>query len=290
MGFTFEREKIYEMPVFFGPSPEPKNPGPGGTDVRLKKPGDVEAVTVIFETDTAPLEALLPQGFSLVEPVLSVAVCEFGNLGHFAGHTYYLINISVPVRFDGERDHLRGDLVLAMYENHADPILGGRDLLGYSKIYADIPRFVKDTHTITAQASNWDFKFLDVSLDMDAACPDADAIMRLAAESEGKFNYKYVQSVPEKGQHPWQAGTDASYPVFNPKAWTAPEGYPFTLRKPETRFCAGTVRFHRPGPQDIPMGRHIVGYLADLPIRRYLGASHTIYNDPCDYSHTYRLR
>lgn len=136
MGFKFQDGRIYEMPVFFGPSPLPKNPYPDGT-FQLNKPADIEAATVMFETDPARLEELLPEGFSLVAPVVSVAVCEFGNIGSYAGNTYYLINISTPVRFDGERDHVRGDLVLAMYENRADPIIGGRELLGYSKIYAE---------------------------------------------------------------------------------------------------------------------------------------------------------
>ena len=65
----------------------------------------------------------------------SVCLCEFTNLGWLAGKTYNLININVPVHFKGDRDDLDGDLVLVMFENHADPIVGNRDTIGYSKIY-----------------------------------------------------------------------------------------------------------------------------------------------------------
>lgn len=289
MGLVFQPGKTYEMPVFFGPSPAPKNPGIDGL-YPLKEPATVEAATVMFETDPAMLEEFLPQGFSLAAPVLSVAFCEFGTLGNFAGNTYYLANISTPVRFDGERDHVRGDLVLAMYENHADPILGGRDLMGYAKIYADIPRFAKVGGHVRTNASEWGFRFLDIDVDTNAPCPDAEAMRRLAAESEGKLNYKYIQATPEKGQKCADAGADASYPTLNPKGWTRPDDYPYELLKPETVMCSGTVRFHEPTPDDMPMYWHVPAALAKLPVKRYLGAQFTRYSDPTDYDHVYRLR
>ena len=88
-------------------------------------------------------------------------------------------------------------------------------------------------------------------LDLDGTPDDPDLMRKLAAESEGKFNYKYIQAVPEKGVDVAKGGVDASYPVFNPKAWQAPEGYAFALKKPETQMCSGTVTFHKPAPEDM---------------------------------------
>lgn len=288
MGFQFRNDKIYEMPVFFGPSPI-KNPDERGV-YRLNKPADVEAITVLYETDAAMLEELLPEGFSLAEPVVSIAFCDFGNIGNFAGNSYSLINISTPVRFDGERDHVRGDLILVMYENHAEPIMGGRDIMGYSKIYADIPRFVHNENRYHCMASDWGFKFLDVRVDLDGKPQDLPRIQRLASESEGKINWKYIQATPEKGSHSHEAGADCSYPTFNPAAWERPDGYPYELKERQVTYCSGTVEFHAPEPEDMPMYDHIPRYLSKLPIKRYLGAVRTVYNDPTDYNHVYRLR
>lgn len=289
MKFQFERNKVYEMPVFFGPMPGAKNADAAGKFI-LKKPADVEALTVLFETAPAPLEALLPSGFALHAPVLSVALCEFANIGYLNGHTYSLLNISVPVRYTGADGPLDGDLILVMFENHAEPIVGGRDLLGYSKIYAELPRFIKDGRTIRASASNWGFTFLDVELEPGLPANDPARIKELAARSTGKFNYKYIQATPYRGVGYGKAGADVSYPTFNPKEWVKPEGYPFTLRQPEVQFCAGRVQFHAPGPNDMPNYRHIAQYLAQLEIRHVLGAQHSLYNDPCDYSRVCRLR
>lgn len=289
MGFQFEKNKVYEMPVFFGPMPGNKNLDENGNYV-LMKPADVEALTVLFETEAAPLEALLPDRFSLNAPVLSVTECEFANIGYFAGNTYTLLNLSVPVRYSGAEERLDGDLILAMFENHADPIVGGRDLLGYSKIYAELPRYVKNGRTIRGSASSWGFKFMDLTLELDCPAEDESRMNELAAMSQGKFNYKYIQATPYKEAGYGTGGADICYPTFNPKAWTKPADYPFTLREPERRFCAGRIEFHEPGPDDMPNYRHIAQYLANLKIKRYLGAQHSVYNDPCDYSHVYRLK
>ena len=52
-----------------------------------------------------------------------------------AGHGYNLTGVSVPTRFHGEKGVVEGNLLLVMWENHADPIITGREQLGYSKIF-----------------------------------------------------------------------------------------------------------------------------------------------------------
>ncbi len=289
MGFKFENGKAYEMPVFFGPAPIPKNLDSNGKAV-LNKPGDIEAITVLFETDAAKINSLLPEGYTSNAPVLSVAVCEFANIGNFAGNTYYLINISTPVHFDGARDHLDGDLILAMFENHGEPIVGGRDQLGYSKIFCDIPRFVNNNPIYKASAFSWGFKFMDLAIDLRKPAENPDKIKQLAAKSQGKFNYKYIQKTPDLGEPMGAGGADACYSTFNPKAWKKPDDYAYTFKPVETQFCSGSVKFYNPEPDDMPTYWHIGQFLAKLEIKKYLGAQHTIYNDPCDYSHVYRLK
>lgn len=289
MSFQFEKNKVYEMPVFFGPMPGTKNLDADGKSI-LMKPANVEALTVQFETNPAQLEPLLPDGFSLREPVFSAAECEFANIGYFGGHTYRLLNLSVPVRFCGADEQLDGDLVLVMFENEADPIVGGRDLLGYSKIYAEMPRFIKNGRTIRASASSWGFKFMDLTLNLEQPAPAAGEMKRLAASSQGKFNYKYIQTTPYRDMGYGTGGADVCYPTFNPKAWEKPADYPFTLRQPESEYCGGQIRFYEPETDEMPNYVHIARYLANLEVKRYLGAQHSLYSDPCDYTHLYRLK
>lgn len=55
-----------------------------------------------------------------------------------AGHGYNVTTFNVPVTYCGTNDEIKGQYQLAIWENHADPIICGREQLGYSKIYADI--------------------------------------------------------------------------------------------------------------------------------------------------------
>ena len=56
---------------------------------------------------------------------------------------------SFPAVFNGERDRAEGGLLTVLWENLCDPILTGREQLGFSKIYCELPEPVVlrgDTH------------------------------------------------------------------------------------------------------------------------------------------------
>ena len=281
MGFKFEQGKMYMMPVFFGPTTTMQSMD---GNLMLHQPATVECLGVSFETNPEQIEALLPEGFTSNAPVISVQACEFADIGWLAGHTYTLISVSTPVNFKGEKDNVNGDLVLVMFENHADPIVAGRDGIGYSKIYADMPEFTHYEGVYTAKASSWDFEFMKLQIDLNKKAEDPERMMKLAAQSQGKINYRYIPSVDDV------TVPEISYPVFNPKKWEKPADYKWEIKEPQMQFCGGTVEFREPAWEDMPTYYRVGKGLADLEIKKYLGAQHIIYTEPCDYMHSYRLR
>lgn len=282
MGLKFEDGKIYFMPVFWGPTSIMQDLDKGGAI--LHQPADVECLGVSFETNPEQIEALLPERFTSIEPVISVQACEFKDIGWLAGHSYTLINISTPVHFEGKEHQVDGDLVLAMFENHADPIVAGREGIGYSKIYADMPKFSHYEGKYTAKASSWGFEFMKLQIDVNTEAPDAQRMMKLAAQSQGKINYRYVPMIDDVTK------AEISYPVFNPKKWEKPADYKWEIKKPQMKFCSGTVEFKEPKWEDMPTWYRVGKGLADLEIKKYLGAQHIIYSEPCDYMHSYKLQ
>ena len=54
------------------------------------------------------------------------------------GGGYNLVAVNVPVRFDGEVDHVEGGFSLVVWENKVAPILPGREATGIPKIGAQI--------------------------------------------------------------------------------------------------------------------------------------------------------
>jgi len=300
MSLKFKNGAVYMMPVFFGPSSMQCAPGQNMADPYYPgehyKPGDNNVINVTFETDRGKLESMIPECYKLLEPYVTVSVVEFNNLGWLAGHNYNLINVTCPVHFDGQRDHLDGDLVLVMYENHADPIVGGRETMGYSKIYCEIPQIAhlitRDKDVYTATASEWDFTFMKMTVDTKAACPDPQALIKLSTRSAGKVHYKYIPDVLEKeeiGKVPNFSKPAVACPTILPK-WVKPDDYPFEIMKPEVKFCSGTVEFKEPTWDDMPTWYNVSKGLSELTVKKIIGAQVIRYSEPCEYCTCYKLR
>lgn len=295
MALKFEKDKVYMMPVFFGPSSmqsEPDRPGkPGRKMTDHYQPGDVNVVQVTYETDREVLEQMIPDCYTLRAPYVTVCLCEFNTLGWLNGKSYNLININVPVHFKGERDDLDGDLVLAMFENHSDPIVGGREMMGYGKLFCDIPKVQHCDGKYIATASSWDFRFMKMEIDTDAAAPDAETLKAIEASSAGKMHYRYFCDVMEKGDDPRTNYTKpaVAYPTILPK-WQKPADYPYEIMTPEVQYCDGKVEFYMPEWEDMPTWYNVGKGLASLKCKRVIAAKHVHYNDPCEYTSCYRLR
>jgi acetoacetate decarboxylase len=299
MSLKFEKNEVYSMPVFFGPSSLQVIPGkhqPDPTNHDHFYPGDNHSISITFETERGQLEKMIPDCYTLIDPYISVSVVEFTNLGWLAGHTYNLINVTCPVRFDGIQDHLDGDLVMVMFENHPDPIIGGRETMGYSKVYCEIPRIchiVKDNEDMyVATASEWDFRFMKMQIDLKKPSSDEARIKANAARSSGKVHYKYIPDVNEKedvGKVPNFTRPAIAYPTILPK-WVKPADYPYPLRVPEVQFYSGSIEFYEPTWEDMPTYYNVAKGLADLKVTRILGAQRTRYDEPCEYSACYKLR
>lgn len=291
MSLKMDPSQIYLMPIFFGPYSCQRDPKTGRTMQSHFQPGEVNVFQVTYETDRKVLEAMIPECYTLNDPFVSVTLCEFTNLGWLNGKTYNLININVPVHFKGERDDLDGDLVLAMFENHCDPIVGGRETMGYSKIYCDIPRVAKNDGKCFASASNWDFTFMKMTIDTTKPAPDAETLKKSEARSAGKMHYKWIPSVREKEEPISSNFTKpaVAYPTILPK-WQRPADYPYDIMTPEITYCDGKVEFLPADWEEMPSMWQVAQGLHSLVCKRVIAAKTLTYNDPCEYVDTYRLR
>lgn len=86
-----------------------------------------ECLVLIYRTDPAALERLVPAPLELAEPVVKfefIAMPDSTGFGH-----YWEAGQVIPVSFRGER----GTYVHSMYLNDHAPIVGGRELWGFPK-------------------------------------------------------------------------------------------------------------------------------------------------------------
>ncbi|MCY3979689.1 MAG: acetoacetate decarboxylase family protein [Chloroflexi bacterium] len=263
MPYPLDPNKMYRMPTHFGPRAGPRQ-GPDGRKFDCIDNPYGTAYSVSFLTNANQLEAFLPPGFALDgEPIVTVSTNHMTAIEWLAGRGYNVLGLSFPVRFDGEIDHVRGSFLTVLWENLTDPILTGREEIGFSKIYCELPPPVHLNGDFHLMASWLGFKFLDLHVGglRQLSSEEIEARQNGAA-TDGTLHYKYM---PRTGE--WGAA-DVAYPVLTPAANS-------NQRILEQHVGSGAIQFHRARWEDMPTQYNIVNAFADLEILEYRGASLT---------------
>jgi hypothetical protein len=267
MSYTFERDKFYRMPTHFGPSLGPRQ-GPGGCTFSSPDSHATTSCSVSFLSRSEQLEEFLPPGFTLDgEPVVTVTFAYYTNIEWLAGRGYNTLGVSIPARFDGKVDHAVGKFLTVLWENLTDPIITGREELGFSKIYCELPEPRSHAGRTQYTASWLGFKFLDLwTADMvqePTPAPGSGAEDRRQMADgtlRGMLHYKYMPRTGEWGT------ADAAY------ATLTPDYYPRRVIH-EVWKGEGRLQFHAATWEDLPTQYTIVNAFAALDIREYRGAT-----------------
>ncbi|MGO4833179.1 acetoacetate decarboxylase family protein [Rhizobiaceae sp. 2RAB30] len=238
------------------------------------RPPPSRAVAVDFLTDADRLSPLLPPGFSLAgEPVVTVEVQYLTELEWLAGRGYNTLGVKFGATFKGQRDEVTGLFLSVLWENLPDPILTGRDELGFAKLHADIPA-PRIFGASEFHGASWlGHRFVDIELH-DIA--EAEPLARSGPAAGGTLHYKFVPSTGNWGEE------DAAYACLTP-----PGGSRQHLMR--SMRVTGSVKFHQASWEQMPTQFHIVNALANLPIVEWRGATITETRGGKDLSDQRRL-
>jgi Acetoacetate decarboxylase (ADC) len=256
MAFDPKPGSYYRMPIFFGPTPGPRQ-YPEGLTIDWNTTPKKREIAVSFLTDADRLQAFLPSCFELWgEPVVTVRVWYLSEIAWLAGRGYNMCDVEFPAIYKGRNGPVHGNLVLVRWEDLADPIISGREELGHNKLYCEIP-VARALHGHYSTEMSWlHFPFLKVEvwdLQEDLQPPPADPLYR------GMLSYKYM---PRTGQ--WGV-EDLAYATLSP-----PARHGRVLK----RFKgAGKLRFADTTWDDMPTQHHVINALASLPIHEIRAAS-----------------
>ena len=263
MPYQFDPDQMYRMPTHFGARTGPRR-GPDGRKFECLDNPYSTSFSLSFLSNPSQLERFLPPRFSLDgEPVVTVSASYMTEIEWLAGRGYNTLGVSFPARFDGEEDQLSGSFLTVLWENLTDPILTGREEIGFSKIYCELPthtRLRAEHHII---ASWLGFKFLDLYVnDLREQSREEIEELTLSQSGAGILHYKYMPRTGEWGT------ADAEYAVLTPAATP-------NRRVLERHLGGGRLQFHLARWEDMPTQYNIVNAFADLEIREYRGASLT---------------
>ncbi|MPY58240.1 acetoacetate decarboxylase family protein [Streptomyces spongiae] len=241
---------LYRMPTAFGPHPGPRQ-RPGGGRWTDPDRGSTVMLSLTVRSDPARLAALLPAPFTLDGDHCTVVAAELRDLPWLAGRGYNVLSVSVPVVHRG-RETVHGDLELVTWESLADPIISGREELGFNKVYADVGDLRTDSEAGTVSLSAaWDgFVFAQLSGRAFASpAPDTPP----TAPRPG-LHHRYVPAPGRWGDADAEEVTCTGFAA-------APQ-----TRVASVRTGQGAVAFRTATFEQLPTLHHIVNPLSELPV------------------------
>lgn len=267
MSYAFLPAMRYRMPTHFGPMPGPRQ-GPAGERYECRNDPRQHIVHAAFAAPADRLAAFMPPGFAVARGELHVSFCYMTEIAWLAGRGYNTFGVTIPATYASTSERIAGDLMLILWENMADPIISGREELGFSKLYCDLPPPMETSRGITCRAS-WDgCGFAALRLD---GLGDGEG-QGDPPPSQGLLHYKYIPRTGAPGV------ADAEYAVLTP----ATGGH---LRVETTQAAAGaTLDWQRSSWEQLPTLHHIVEALADVPLGPCLAASVSVTRGAKDLS------
>lgn len=251
---------MYRMPTVFGPATGPRQ-GPDGRRFECIDNPKSTTISVSFSTSRNQLASLLPERFEVGEqPIVTVSATYMTDIEWLAGRGYNMLGVTFPAIYRGLEETARGPFLAVLWENLVDPIITGREELGYSKIYCLLPEPEISGPSAVCSANWLGFEFMrmevnDLELESAAAEPSP-------AHVDGVLHHKYI---PRTGE--WDKA-DCSYAVISPAE--TPH------RKVIEQWSGnGTLVWNRARWEDMPTQYYIVNAIADLEVSEFVGSSMT---------------
>lgn len=240
--FSFNPNKEYHMPGFFGPRAQ---------GINSRRYNDVTKITVCYLTDAKKLAQYIPAPFEVAEiPMVIVEYSCAKEVDWLAGRGYNMIGVNAAVKFNGKEDQLEGALALVMWESLTDPILTGREIKGVPKIYADIPDHQVINGEWRANASHFSNRIVQITAG-DLTALTSEQIVEAKKSVAGKNHWMGWKYIP----NPDGVGAAISHPTLFPTEFETTEAW----------TGKGTVEWEHLTWEQNPTQYHIVNALAELP-------------------------
>jgi acetoacetate decarboxylase len=241
--FSPEKDFTYLMPVHFGG---------GKFDPEAKLTQKATSLAISYETDQKLLENFIPEGFKLIKPEVQVAFNKFTEINWMFGGQYNLINVGVPVSFQGKVDKIEGSYTLVVWENKTGPIIGGREQTGIPKIYADIEELHIQKPYYATNMSYEGNTFLNLNFEAIGVITGNDLeAVKSQFSVMNTIGWRYIPKVGAPG-------AELSQFIL----------YPQGMEVKTAQMGKGNLKWTEMTPMQAPMQSHIINNLASLPIKK----------------------
>ena len=285
-------QAYWRQPTVFGPLPGPRQDFKG-LPYSIQIPPSTLVSTIKFRTSATLLRNLFPDpsySFSKTDTVAtaSFSVQTLKNMPWLAGGSYDLIAFAIHGVQYTERSGkvTRGSFCPVLFENLADPILSGREELGFPKLFSDISIVDENGRrevSVSWRGAGW-AKLSWNGIEKQAGQVNGDIYQHdhPAEETEGLFVHKYIPASDVNDRK--QQRADADYNVYIPGYTDGSSGSTTVSKAADAEFEISNLGF-----QKLPTIHHIIERLAEVPCFEVVEATVTEADEVADLSNARRL-
>ncbi|KAF2856659.1 FAD/NAD(P)-binding domain-containing protein [Plenodomus tracheiphilus IPT5] len=263
---------LWRMPTAFGPMPGPRQNFHG--QVRDGTNATFSTASIKFKCSRTVLQNLFPTEklkFAAPDTIVyaTFGATKLGNLEWLGGRGYSHFGLYIHgVRYTKENgDTVIGTYLPVLFENLADPILSGRDELGFPKLFADLSEKT-DEQSYTLDAGWMESKFCNMSLSGLKESPATNGVATTALfpplpKDDGLLFHKYIPTTSSAGSKE-RGQADVEYTAFLPGAEDAKN----VERKITRSLTASSadIKFDALDWKALPTLHHIIARLAEVPV------------------------
>lgn len=249
-------ERQYRSPTCFGPALGPRQ-GPDGKLFTQDNRRTFQVVTK-FRSDPRILEKYTPPQLELEdEPIVTLTCTYFTDIDWLAGRGYNMLGVRWRARHKGQDAPTPGEFLAVLWENKADPIITGREELGYPKIFADIYEPEENNGYSVIRACWEGFCFFTLTYKQTHALDPETASTRTKGFGNGSLQLKYLPGVG-RTSHGHVAGVTLA-------PYAPPEGF-ISARPIEAYAASVDFRFEKAAWEEMPTQYPIVNALVEIPV------------------------
>ena len=286
---------LWRMPTAFGPMPGPRQDHFGRS--RDNNKGTFKTASIKFKTSRTVLQNMLPLDGNLkfvaadTTAYATFAVTQLDNMEWLGGKGYNHFGLYIHgvqhTAADGST--VQGTYLPVLFENLADPILSGRDELGFPKLFAELD-LKKEEQQWTLEAGWMGSAFCKMSLEDLSDGPATNGQVSQTAtpplNDTGLFLHKYVPATGPAGSKE-RGQPDVAYTTFVPDAEEAKT----VERKVERTLKAGkaSISFDALNWNALPTLHHIAARLKEVPVYEVVEAKVVLGSGVSDVSSVRRL-
>jgi acetoacetate decarboxylase len=261
---------LWRMPTSFGPMPGPRQDFFGRP--RDGSKATFKTTSFKFKSSRTVLQNLFPTEklkFASTDTVVyaTFAATQLDNLEWLGGRGYSHFGLYIHgVQYTKDNgETITGTYLPVLFESLTDPILSGREELGFPKLFADL-HVQQDESTWSIDASWMGSKFATLTLsDVMEPMADNDSAPQQAPASneEGLFFHKYIPTTGSFGSKE-RGQPDTEYTAFlsNEEEAKAVERKVHKTLKAKS----AQIKFDALNWKALPTLHHVVSRLQEVPV------------------------